>query len=391
MNAVENNQYKWPENLDDIKLTSEEARKLETFAKIVANNIPKDDLYSGAFYHRRKTTVMEDGKSINLPRSLFVNKKAIVVILNKHGGMGTLEGGAQQTEIKFGWDLISGAMYVKKTVHTPFEDSFYNWLAYAPGDKPISLPKLAGVYKSERKTKFLEKCYPLTLTKALQTKTYEVDWPSLANLQESLAKLNTFSFQPPNLIVDMGNNRMMNNSEGKDRKVFFHGDISPNNIMCLTENKTSKNLLLRIIDFGASMQFDSIIWTCGYGSPETVQLYHGKLSMSREDFNAKYGQKRDAWALAMVIVSILKGGFHPAFPGSIIPNFTFIANKIKIVNRRFDDSQIATLTQEEVDNEVDALKDEKVNAFCTLQIQVIKKWLKVDPNERKTIEEALND
>lgn len=135
-----------------------------------------------------------------------------------------------------------------------------------------------------------------------------------------------------------------------------------------------------------------VVYTHGWGAPEKLALCSSG-SLSSTEFNRRYGQAGDIWALALLIGSLLKGGFH-YFPGydHPLPNFGFIIKRINITPEgRLDESDLVTLKQEEIDEELDKLVATYESPSTELEARIKKFWivvknmLTVDPAKRSLI------
>jgi serine/threonine protein kinase len=170
---------------------------------------------------------------------------------------------------------------------------------------------------------------------------------------------------------------------------LFHGDISPNNIICeeRINTKTGKSELgLMLTDLSDIGDLTSLRWTRGWASPETIQFVaqSNYQNLTRNAFLSKYGAKKDAWAMGLILGFLVRGDLVQA--SVPLPNFRFIVNRLTLRDNSVDESGIAQITQEEVDSEIDPLITQSVPPEKLLW-QCIKMFLTVDPDKRPTMAE----
>lgn len=385
---------RWPKNLSELHLSKQEARTIEVAASMLRQALPPDQSNRPAqrVWHRNKMLISVDGQQRALPRTILVSHKKAVVILNTHGGMPALAGGAEQGPIKIAWDLEEGAKYVKKTIPLSFQQSFYHWLQSSKEAKPVSMPEVGGSYMSCGKVRILEKFYPYTAEQWL-CKNPKIYLQPLAKLQAALVRMHQFKYYPPTLTWEEGPGAPSYTRQEPSGAVF-HGDISGRNIMVSFPAELGGQPLYKLIDFGTSARFDLLAWSPGYGSPETMRQHLHLGTLSTTEFNLRYGQRRDTWAFGLLIGSLLRGGFHRDYPGAAIPKFDFITRRIHRDKQRINDDAIADLTQHEVDSELDAITSairnnqgysHEVKQALLRHWRVVRAWLRVDPEERKPV------
>jgi serine/threonine protein kinase len=377
----------WPDDLNEIKITRKEAREIEEVAKYFRRILMPDtaEKFPAELVKRGRLFKSAGGGKFKLSRTLYITNRAAVVILNTHGGMPALKGGDCQTHIKFAWDLIKAELCVKKSSRSEFERTLYQWIKYSRVAKPTGFPRITGFYETRGKIKILEKYYPVSLNRHLKSKP-ELNFESILKFINTLIHLHQFTYTPPTLSWDAGFKTLIFTSFRGGP--VFHGNLSPDNIMVDEEGSLP---VYRIISFGSAAEFSRVAWTPGWGSPETIRFSQGKLSMKESEFNAKYGQAKDIWALGLLVGSILRKRLRNSCQKNPIPRFSFIAKKLKIIDGRIDDSKIAELKQRKIDRKINSIIrkiKKKYAAEKDFKNNLIKIWtfvkrcLKVDPEER---------
>lgn len=335
---------------------------------------------------------LEDGTRIYLPRSIYATQNYFILALNGHNNGPTLRGGGQESKLKLAYDPVLGKYFVKKHIHSTAQMLIINNFLFQSkgfGDQR----GVAEIGYAEKEIYFEAK-YDQDLFQNSKSNLFNVNLSNLLDIQNALMQIHSLTFHPPRL------SRL--GEEGRLCSAFelggpcFHGDLSPQNILC-SFSDGEKYPEYKLTDFGFSCRFDRIAWTPGWASPEYIAFadqdnpkYKG---MSNSNFNAKYGRKRDVWALGLLFGSLLRGGFHPDVKNSPIPNFSFIANKITFVGGRFVETKLAELTQKEIDDKISEFVAELDIAKPVEKTQanfwkVINQWLTVDPDKRPNLAEA---
>lgn len=388
---------KWLKDVSKLNLSKEEINQIAKVALWSKKSMISDK--DGSIHHMffaRNTNFNLDGNAFLLPRQLIIKNKFVLVVLK---GLQGIKGGLEQKEMKRAWDLLNGEFYIIKQIHTPQEKLLYQWLE-SESNKNTALegfPKVAKVQekttsKGQTKTRVFEKYYPYDLRDWISSQSGSFRIANLINqLQNPLKTLHSFMYQPQALYAT--NRTFASGVPG----FFFHGDISPNNIVVTPDSKNSKYPNYHLIDFGMSCQYEQIGHTPGWGSPETIrfikELEDGTATMSTVDFNKKYGQKKDTWALGLLIGSLMRRCFHKKYQEKALPCFSFITRHLIITEQSIDESGLVDLKQKEIDKKIDSII-KKIDPSHIDQIiiwQTVRKWLRVNPDKRPTVgEEFLN-
>jgi len=386
--------FSWPNNLDILKLTSEEVRDIEYIALYYMKNLPESTntiaRINNVVMNLKSGTEIrfENGERKKLPRSLIVTQNKVIVQLNSKGGMVVLRGGGQQKNLKFAYEAIKGKFLIKKHISNQFEFNFYQYLYALPGQERKGFAKIYHARWVNGKASIWEKYYPNTLSIEIRNnRNLSCRW--IVHIWNAIAKIHNLAYYPA--IIKDGTSSY--SFESKKRSSFY-GDISPNNIMC--EKQEGKIYpKYKLIDYGATNNFDHIIWTRGWGSPETIQYSVTKKkyqNLTAAEFNEKYGQKKDVWALALLLGSLLRGTFHKKYPEFSLPCFSFIVKKLKITENRIDDSRLARLKQRVIDKSLDKIInkiDESAPHGATLRKMwmIVKAFLIVKPDLRPSLKQ----
>jgi len=378
----------WPEPLEQIKVSQEEKNKLEQIIKQIQIKL--------ATMPRGK--IVGSMRSSNCPRRLFVGEKFAFVVLNRHGGMKLFpKEGKQQKQIKYVWDCYSRSFWLKKHVLSCKQINCIKYLINGPnvGDSALGLPKLSEdsvSFKQKKKLRYFEKLAPCSLLEWLSKNrpNLKITFQTICGLMDAVRKIHMVRYHPCAFEVFDASTRSALQFDFPH--TLFHGDISPNNIIC---EGGGKNVRFMLTDFYGIGHL-KIAWTPGWGSPETMQFLktHSYKGLNEEQFCSKYGAKKDTWAMGMLIGSILQGGMHKFF-NFYLPCFSFVRKRLDIsFNRdtiRLLDSKLANISQKEVDNEIDSLMQKQGNEATKVLWGFVKKYLRVNPDERPTMAECFYD
>ena len=388
-------QLKWPQDLDEIKMSPEEVREIsEQIKKIIDELQPKTSFTMPTAMSWRK-----DG----FPRSVFVTYDSACVILNSHGGMRTMQGGAQQGKIKHVWDALNGRWCVKKSAFNSFEYDLSRMLMTSDmslrhiEDEKIrhsarkALPNIIGIYTTPDKAKqrIIEERLSMDLNKYFVIRgKKKADVSHVLDLQNALMVLHSMKYKGGTF--EIGNVSTSFSYFGP----VYHGDISPRNILCFPSTVNPKCVSYRFTDFSGGCN-ENVIYTPGWGSPETLRYLKKRdyQHLSPIEFNQKFGQKKDVWSFALIVGTLLKYGFNLKYLG--LPPFSFIINKLDFDSqgRLEHNYRICDITQKEVDDELDLLIElaaaaDRRETLLTTLWQLVKHWLRVDPNERPNLKDC---
>lgn len=335
----------------------------------------------------------ESGEKHLLPRTIYMTKKSFIIALKGHSGAPTSKVN-EQSVLKLGYDLTSGKYFVKKKIYNMFQKMFLSGV-FLDGNRTseqTSFPECALVGSG---FKYFERKYDYDLSGWMKVKSCQVLLKNIILLQNAINELHAIEYVGAQLIRPDGEFaiRVMTN---RDQSGYgFHGDISPKNIYCSEDPQFPGYPQYKLGGFRFSADFCSVVWTPGWGSPEAV-AYALKdpryAKMSPEEFNRKYGQKKDTWAFGLLVGSLLRKGFYPHIDHPL-PNFSFIKRKLKEkADGEWDESALPSLTQKEVDEKIVEIisqlpQNEHTEQF-TAWWKVINIWLRVNPDERPTLKEV---
>lgn len=330
----------------------------------------------------KKGTVLNiDGRNSEIPKTLFLTDKVAIISLGITSHSST---GKSQKKITIGYDVLSGNHYFKKLIFSDYEMRLLKFLRNSFNEKkPLSVAQ-PFPYNTGCKRKFWEKKGEQTLKEWLTT-NYKLNLDSLLALQNTIKIFHLNDFSSSSLSW----------REGKSRPLF-HGDISLNNIVC--DFDAQGNVSYKLIDYEGG-RIKNLSWTKGWCPPEYIAycLKQGLFAeRSISEFNEMFGQKKDAWSLALVIGSILRGYTDKTWCEAGLPAFSFITKRIVINDGKLDEKKLLTLTQKEIDDEIaeiknsineDVVPDEGLRKILLACWEVINGWLTVDPQKRPTVAE----
>ncbi len=183
-----------------------------------------------------------------------------------------------------------------------------------------------------------------------------------------------------------------------------HTDIKPGNILVRFEEGKWRAALT---DFSGVWDPAAVGGTVGYRPPEIVK-FANELKEIRVrsggqevlDHNTLHGRASDVWSMGLVLVSILKGESLekqisplPCIHDSIFPEAQKrhgVTVHTEYVNQV--DTAILTLSQEQVDQDLEALKlTLRLDPFLARLVdEVIKPMLRIKPSERITAQQVFS-
>lgn len=359
-----NFQTRWPatpqEAWDQLQLSKEQVEQLR---KVIHENYAQLRC-SGKIF--KKGIFLYQGASAPLPRTIvFLTSGEVLLSLKDVPLIG--KGG--ERAVKPVYEAISGKIFAKKHVQPGSEefkilDHFYK--------KPqIGVVKTIGFYGRN----VVQEKYQGNLKQLLhsqKTLSSEIKLHLCSQLLEGLLALHSLPL-------------------GEHQHRLFHNDISTVNILYREGNQ----LEVVIDDFGQSGKWgvpDGKDW---YFSPEVAglkkQLAEGKIFSPEQlkAFNFSNGQKRDVWAMGLVLADIMKAGI-------VLPNDDCVGLKCvsQLVKQGADGVHaLATqLTQKQIDLEIQAIQ-KKIPDTASGQRekrvwQLINQMLKIDPAKRISSQDA---
>lgn len=320
-------------------------------------------------------------------KALFLTSKVAIVSLKMED---TNASDLDKRQMKIGYDILSGNFWHKKKIHSSSAGSVMRSIAYYKTHESFSesFPFQVG-----NKSFYWEKG-EMSLKEWLVSSNIinNLSYNSLFSLQEAVKEIHSMKFKPSALIYSQSNHALILDRE----KPCFHGNITPDSIIC--EKNENGNICLKLSGYNGG-DLSQLEWTSWWAPPEYVKFArqsgpYGDLSV--EDFNVKFGQKKDAWSLALLLGTILQGlGKRLPKNKEQIPNFSFILNKLSKENGELDDSRVSELTQKEIDDEINEIKrkvsqkkfrPERIEGLLAIWT-VINSWLTIDPETRPTVAE----
>jgi hypothetical protein len=392
--ASPSQKWVWPESLDTIKITEAERDLLEAEIESVRKKfLPKTAGNYSFFYALRDSSIC--------PRRLCISNDHCFVVLNSHGGMPKFDAtGLQQKKITYVWDCIQGGFWLKKACLSTKQIECIRYLKYAPdlGQSSLGLPSMVADMEPETnkgKIRYFEKMATLPLLE--WSKQYGVfyDFEYIIGLMDALRKIHSVKYQPSTFysLVSSASSSFTQCSFYVSH-TLFHGDISPNNIICeKIEDKERGRFYPRLMltDFYGLGDVNNIVWTRGWASPECIQFAKTRTKyqdMDVSSFMTKYGAKKDTWAMGLIIGSLILS--DPNFK-QLLLSFSFITNKLKFdPTGQFvvDETGLADITQEEIDAEIDAFIERTPSPEIKLLWGCVKRYLTVDPDKRPTMKDC---
>lgn len=284
--------------------------------------------------------------------------------------------------VKQSYDLTTGSFLARKKCMSTTEESLIRYI------KEHDLQGLAQVFSIRKvdkaaggvKTQVLEKLYNRNLVSLLDVRI-SIDQKALLFENLLMGLKNLHSIVVPELRYQI---------EGVTRRFFnvqaFHFDISPNNIFVTKPPET--DIWEAVIgDFGLACDIGAIGGTLGYRPPETLHAESQQFFISDKQqiirHNMHYGQKKDIWAMGLVLASLLAGHFSQKV-GGIIPPLP--ALEACFLLSPTTDACIGGLQQQSIDRDIAAFKAVSDNLLHNKLWDIVALMLRVNPDERKTAE-----
>lgn len=376
---------KWPENPAVIGLTRDEIKVLEAAISIFHKRILNEKGEEGVQGHilteysyviEKKFAVTVEGEPLRRTtcRVVVYAKKIFVHLNNKN-----VPKGLSRRDEKFVYNPLSSEMFTKKRILSIEQLSLIRFIA-SQDQKESGFSEIGHI--EERKGKFIyfEKYYPMTLTeysKALMegVSVNQVGLNTVMKMQNSLKQLHETTYNPPSFSGPTGKFQVF-----RRPSFCFHGDISPDN--CVVEISKEGTLILRLNNQRFFTNAKTISSLEGWEPPEGVDE-------GGPPENQDYGIKKDSWQFALLVGTVIRGGvfFHPITKHPL-PRFSFILNKLKVVDGKLDRSGLKKITQKEINEKILSLINETEYLSVKHLWSVIGKWLTVDPIRRPSISEV---
>lgn len=364
----------WPDDLNEINITQNEKFLLEKRIIKLIPNLPDKENYDSTIH---------SPKSNSCPRRLMITKKHWFVILNNKNTL--LENQRNQCErITNVWDCKNGETWHRKALLSDKQKNCLSYLIYSPnsGLSFYGLPKMQIDTKISDKFCYFEEKATQTLSGWLQAKPM-IKIKSIVGLVDAVGKIHQ-SFYEPSKFYCLNSPEMTTRFSSPHR--LFHGNISPNSIYCVSDEEINTRLILS--DFYRIGDLSNISWSRGWASPEAISFLYLKeyKEMDSDEFMVNFGAKKDSWALGLIVGSLILKNINIIY-GIPFPPFKFITEKIKfdLQKKIIDETEIANITQEEINREIEYLIESEENYNARILWGFVKKLLIVNPDERPTV------
>ncbi|MBS0634957.1 MAG: hypothetical protein JSR37_05810 [Verrucomicrobia bacterium] len=380
----------WPENLADLGITLSQKLQTESALKQIVPLLLKDPRlivrsfkevsgYGGGVKIKKVGLYRPSGiqgradvvKVCNVPISfscIFDGSSRLTnIVLHTKKVIGI---GGQRTA-KQSYDLTTGSYLVRKKCVSAMEEGL---LRYLKEHRPHGLTELVAIRKEPKergvvKTQALERLYngPLSILFGSPI-SIEQKLILFENLLSGLKQLHSLQMRDTERFVTLG---------------AFHFDISPNNILVFWVPETG-NWQAVIADFGLTCHLTTVIGTVGYRSPENIWIEQyglNRLESNVIEHNIRYGQKKDIWALGLVLATILVGRF--SLKGGNLAPLASIESAVSLTP--ITDVAIGSLQQQDIDRDIAAFKDASKGAAYNGLWDIVALMLRVDPDERSPV------
>ena len=394
----------WPPCLDDLGITQEEQRVINEYCRTQLSRVQNSK--------DRASSIQE--VEISLEKGLFLRLfyseteilKDVMLITNKQ----IAEGGVRKVFLCY--NLTAGKYFIKKESPREEERSLLKLLERESirGLKPVF-----EIYQSsdEEPWQILERHAAGTLATLFNKKPLRHFTQQISLVGDLILGLAFIHGQTKDIqIKESDGERTI---KKKIRAGLFHGDITPRNILIEQEKNVWK---AHLIDFDATGRFNACSGSPAFRSPEAVRFYmealpqnDGQFVKAVEEiaaFNFQYAQKKDIWALGLVLLTILCGRkwngcpnpqLDDAFKKRIkrldIPPLPCLENCFCLQDPSpYEDKHVASLTQEVISQDLSLLKQQHLELYGQNNQQALQLWeivegmLKINPLERISAQRA---
>jgi hypothetical protein len=386
--------YQWPFDMGIIGLTVAEQSILEAAINLLRRPLPADEkgLCSIRWASTKQFVLFKNGPNKQLPRTVIVSQKFAIILLNNKGGIHHLEGG------KLSYDPLNGIFLIKRPIFSSGQQMVINFIAYdLPPNDNEGFSEITHVECGGRthKSNYYEKRSSFTLPQLYPPIKGSGAPPvlclePLVLLQNALRLLHAQIYRSPHMI----NRTTKSASFIEEDLPCWHGDIRPGSVACELDPLRAGEYRYKWTNWKSAM-LQGVVYAPGWGSLEKIHCLRGNPQyehLKGIEFNRKYGQLGDTWSFALLAGSLLCGDFA-YFNGSTspLPRFAFITDRLKVLpDGRIDDSGLITLTQRDVDDELNAIfnsiqGNSQRDGDLRTWWMIIKAWLKVDASERHTV------
>jgi hypothetical protein len=340
-------QFYWPDDAALLGLTEEEMQKLDDFIEENREALNQEELE-----HPRKIERKEEG----IPLSLLLvpggdGKVGRIILLPRSEVVGIVGKGSSKA-VKKAYDLTSGEFLVKK-IASEKEGIIVRQLQ----DQKRVL-KLRAETKKEVEGKVKVRQYELlgdgtvgNLINRSLTKNQKIQV-----IKQLLKALKAFHEKTTN-----------------DGARYYHGDIKPENILFKIDS--DGNIRIFLSDFGFTNKRTGIAGTPAWVSPEQGTRWH--KSHQHEPYDHQIlGNELDVWGMGLVMASILSGR-------AFCDTFLTGDHKGEVLE------SLSKLTQSGVDEQIHSYRNLERDSELQSLWDIIRGMLSVNPQERWTAEQAL--
>lgn len=405
----------WPTDLTRLMLTESEKQLVDYHVKAACRALLKG---GELFYHKKQLTYKVGAQAIEaiLPITLcIVNVKntALRVLLFPK----TVFAFGGERTLRLVYNLSNGTFLLKKRITGCFEESLLTHLQPIRAKRGMNTPiMLRTSYDKQNKPKrqIIEPIRDGTLSILFQTNPlslFALKRDLIVDLLSDLKDLHMTCLSKISF-----SSTKLTKPDATFTYNAFHADIKVENTLVSLQNGKWR---AELCDFGGgSADPSSFILSVGYTPPEFIQFFQqqlpsgllGPFSISYDPleaiaFNIKYGQRRDVWSMGLVMLSLLVERQETVYRENMSQK-TKYKTKIAplpclkdLLSGRFwgayDEKNILRLQQETLDLEIDQLEKEtqlkhpERQFEVTTTFHVVKRMLRIDPNERITIDQSL--
>jgi hypothetical protein len=246
-------------------------------------------------------------------------------------------------------NLTTGWAYLKKRISSNEEEV---WVRYLSEQKGLAFAEVLAVHSHSGQRSYFEKIYrPLT------------DWVGMgthlrtfAPLHNSLKLLHSLRCEKARLVEQA--------TPAEDPIPAWHGSIHPDH--CVMDTDAEEPVLL-FTNYTRFVNVTAPQFNIGWTPPECI------IDKTKRELRS--GQAKDLWELGLLFASIaLRRTFEGERP---LPPLQCILSRVT----GDDDSAIKALTQKEIDQELDAIRESQDLPMRPLW-SLIKTWLRIQPQER---------
>lgn len=340
--------FHWPKN-QILGLNEEEMGRFKQYLRDNRDDWSQEDL-------EKPRRIKVPG----LPSILLIpneeGKVERVILLPKRDRVGIVGKGSYK-KVKYAYDLTRGERLVNKPLEQKERDIAQN-VKGKKGFLPLAGERDKGVNATTGKQEF---------------RHFE---PLCDGTLDGLLTVATTKEQKMRLIKDLlGGLTRFHEMRTGDNRPYFHSDLKLENI--LYKKDADGMYRAYISDFGLSNRTRGFAGTGIWVSPEHAQGWL-RVNAGETGVPAARGQELDVWGMGMIIASLMRGKKRlPCLQRHGDPNASL--------------AQVAALTQDRITREINALRDAEPDPAFKGVWDILEGMLKVDPDERITSEEALEE